>query len=572
LLAPGKHLRSNASSLVIKAHYFRTCLGSGELDSNFLHQLGLVEQNPSHSQNLRRLLTLQGVGLKGFMRTSPAIFTAKTSLLGLGLFTIVLIFTLGCGAGAGIHGVPPNTSTGNYSNASLKGSYVYQLSGNVSSTGTSYQEAGVFIADGAGHITGGVDDATQGTLSSVGNTISGTYAIASDGTGTISLSGTAFTGATLAVTLVSSAKAYLIEADPLNAAGVAELQSASAIGAPPTGTFVFKTHISAGQISTSTVGQFTVSTGNFQSGFVDVNHAGSFSSPTLSNFTFNAPISNGRGTGSYTESPGSISSFYYYIVDSNNIRLLSSDFVLNAGGIGRVESQSAGPFSTSSLSGSYVFGSKGDDNFGLNSVNTIGVFAASGGNITSGAFDSVEDGTPLTNVAITGGTYQVATNGRVTATLTSSVGTVNQILWMVSPARAFSITASDTSDTSVTQDGTDDLQQTTPFSNSSITGQFALIMHGFNSTVFLDRVATLQWDGNGNLKLNELVNANGAVTTPGLLTGTYSVAANGRVTGTINGLSAGSNDLVFYMISNASGNVLQEDANTELSGTTELQH
>lgn len=504
------------------------------------------------------------------MRTSTGFFTAKNSFLTLSIFT-GMIFAVGCGAGAGPNGIPPGGG-GNYSNASLNGSYVYQLAGTVSSSPfPSYQESGVFIADGNGHITGGIDDFTQGTISIPGSTFTGTYAIAGNGTGTISLTSTTFT-ASLAVTLVSSAKAYLIEADPLNAAGVAELQSPSAIGAAPTGTFVFKSHTSAGPISTSTVGQFTVSTGIFQSGFVDVNHAGSFSSPTLSNFTFNPPIANGRGTGSYTESPGSISSFYYYIVDSNNIRLLSNDFVLNSGGIGRAELQSAGPFPTSSLSGSYVFGSKGDDNFGLNTVNTIGVFAASGGNITSGAFDSVEDGTPLTDVAITGGTYQVASNGRVAATLTSSVGTVNQILWLVSPSRAFSVTASDTSDPSITQDGADDLQQTTAFSNSSIKGQFALVMHGFNSSVLLDRIGTLQWDGNGNLILNELVNDSGTVNVPGSLTGTYSVAANGRVTGTINTVSANTNDLVFYMISNSSGNVLQEDAGTEISGTTELQH
>jgi hypothetical protein len=504
------------------------------------------------------------------MRTSSDFSNAKTSFMALGLFLVCLIFNLGCGAGAGINGVPPGGGSGAYSNASLNGSYVYQLAGTVSASGAPYQEAGVLIADGNGHITGGIDDFTQGFTSSFGSTFSGTYAIASNGTGTISLTSTTF-NASLAVTLVSSAKAYLIEADPLNAAGVAELQSASAIGAVPNGTFVFKTHTSAGQIPTATVGQFTLQGSLFTGGFVDVNKAGSFSSPTLANFTFNAPISNGRGTGNYTENPGATSGFFYYIVDSNNIRLLSTDTSSNSGGIGRAELQSAGPFSTSSLTGSYVFGSKGDDNFGLNSVNTVGVFAASGGNITSGAFDSVEDGNPLANVAITGGTYQVASNGRVTANLISSAATVNQILWMVSPSRAFSITSSDTSDSSLSQDGTDDLQQTTAFSNSSIKGQFALVMHGglFNSTVFLDRIATLQFDGASNLQLNELVNNTGTVSVPGTLTGTYSAAANGRVTGTINTLS---NNLVFYMISNASGNVLQGDAGTQISGTTELQH
>ncbi len=487
-----------------------------------------------------------------------------------GAILLALASGLGCGSGPGITGIPPGS--GNYSNASLTGSYVYHLSGTDDSTGAPYEESGVFIADGKGNITGGVDDATEeGTGTSLGNTIMGTYKISANGTGTITLNGSAFTASNLEVALASSSTAYLVEADALNASGTAELQNASAAGAAPSGTFVFNMHTTSAQGSAATVGRFNVSAGVFQSGSVDVNQSGTIASPTLTNFTFNAPISNGRGTGSLSESSGTVLAFNYYIVDANTVRLLVTDSTANIGGHGRAEMQSGAPFSASSFSGSYVFTAIGDDNSGTDAVKTVGQFTASGGTISSGAYDRVEDGTPVSNAAITAGTYQVTSNGRVTATFTSSSGTVNKTFWMVSPSTAFFVTASDPTDSSLTEDGTANLQQTSAFSTSSINGQFAFMMDGFNPSFLIDRVATLQWDGKGNLSLNEFVNDSGSGSAPGVLTGTYSVATNGRATGSITNLSANSNDLVFYMISNTNGYVLQEDSGTELIGRISQQ-
>ena len=483
------------------------------------------------------------------------------------------LFTLGCGAGPGIHGIGPGGGGGTFSNASLNGSYVYQINGIDFSSGANvvYNEAGVFTADGKGNITGGIDDFTEGTGSTLGSATSGTYTINSDGTGNLILNETGSTE-NLAVTIAGSSKVYLVEEDAANAAGIAELQSASAIAAAPTGTYVFKLHTTSGQgVSTAAVGQLTISAGIFQSGGVDVNQGGTASSPSLTNFTFNAPIADGRGTGTLTESSGTVSSFMYYIVDGNNLRLLSTDTSSGTGGYGRAEMQSGAPFSAASLSGNYVFSSKGDDSSGIDSVNTIGVFDASGGTISSGAYDSVEDLNPFSDVAITGGTYSVTPSGRATVTIVSTK-TVNEVLWMVSPSRAFFVTASDTSDLSDVEDGTADLQQSGAFSNASINGQFGFDMDGFSTNAgdFIDRTGTLQWDGNGNLSLNEFESDSGSGSAPGVLTGNYTVAANGRATGNINGLSVNPSDLVFYFISDTQGYVLQEDSGTELIG--EMTH
>src|SRR5215469_4931216 len=78
-----------------------------------------------------------------------------------------------------------------FSNAALSGKYTYTISGlSLASAGNNpYQESGVFIADGKGNLTGGVDDIVQGG-STTTSMVAGNYHIASDGTGQMSLTGT----------------------------------------------------------------------------------------------------------------------------------------------------------------------------------------------------------------------------------------------------------------------------------------------------------------------------------------------------------------------------------------------
>lgn len=85
------------------------------------------------------------------------------------------------------------------------------------------------------------------------------------------------------------------------------------------------------------------------------------------------------------------------------------------------------------------------------------------------------------------------------------------------------------------------------------------------------RVGALQFDGNGNLKLSEVVNASGTgsgVNNPGLLTGTYTVGSNGRMVGTVNG---GGLNLVMYAVSPSQAYVLQTDSGFTTSGQILLQ-
>ena len=483
-----------------------------------------------------------------------------------------LLFCVACGPKGGAR-TPAGTGMGNFSKASLNGFYVYQIAGVDFSSGTGgvqYWEAGIFQANGAGNITSGVDDFCEGGSCQSNPSVTGSYTIGHDGTGSIQLSGV-FGTISLSVTLVSSNKVYLVEADAtLSAAGVAEVQSsaASTASSPPSGTFTFRMHTTSSTQFASMVGVLTVSGGTV-SGSDDVLRGTTFdngtNAPLTLNGVFNAPT-NGRGTGSITDSSLVTTPFIYYLVDGNNSRFLSSESGIL--GLGRAEMQSGGPFSAASLSGGYAFGSRGDDSsVGPGAVNTVGNFTAGGtATISAGAYDSVQDGTSLVNVPFTG-SYSMTVNGRVAVTLNPSrVSAIQQVFWMVSPARAFFVT----NDSTKVEDGTLDLQVGGPFSNASLKGQYAFVMDGvsLSASVLVDRVGWIQWNGNGGLTWNEFFNSGGATQQPGFLSGTYTASGNGRVAASVNSLS---NNIIGYLVSESNAYILQNDQNVEISGQMNVQ-
>lgn len=482
-------------------------------------------------------------------------------LSGVGL----LLLCIGCGTGNGVSGFAPR---GNFSDASLNGQYVYQISGTDFSSnfnGVPYREAGVFVADGNRHITGGTDDFAEGSGDVVSNSLTGSYSVNNDGTGQITLH-VGSSSLTFAITLLGSSKIYLIEADSsVNAMGIAEKQAASAFNAAPNGAYVFQTHnLNSVQLPSGQVGRITITNGS-ATGDADMNQNGVSNSLTITGGTFSNPdAALARGTATLTDNSPATSHFIYYIVDANNIRLLASDAGIT--GVGRAEKQGGSP----ALSGSYAFGSRGDTNdLGIDAAQTLGRFTADGsGNISSGAIDSVQDGNSVYNGSFTG-TNSALSNGRTVLSLSGSGISIQAVTWMVSSSRGFFLM----NDPNKVEDGTLDLQQSSSFSNSTMNGQFALLMDGFdlNSQANLDRVGTLQWDGNGHLTLNEAVNSGSGVQSGVVLSGNYSVDSNGRAIGTINNLSLSNGDMVFYLLSGNDAYVLENDPGTEISGAMSKQ-
>jgi hypothetical protein len=398
--------------------------------------------------------------------------------------------------------------------------------------------------------------------------VTGTYSVANDGTGTLTLT-VAGSAIDLAMTLVSANEIYLMEADTFaNGAGSAELQIASAISAVPGGDFTFRMHTVNATESSSLVGAIAVS-GSSITGSEDALRGTVFDNGTSSPLTLtgslSSPDTTGRGTGTITDSSGVTTNFVYYIVDSNNVRFLESDSTTIAQG--RAERRSSS-FSAGSLTGGYAFGSRADDSTNLGAVATVGRFSSNGsGSITAGEYDFVQDGNSSVAQAFTG-SYTMASNGRATVTLTTPGGTVQQIFWMVNSTRAYFVTNSSTK----VEDGTLD-QQTGSFSNSVLSGQYAFIMDGFSlsASEFVDRVGWISWSGSGSLNWNETVNDSGAAQQPGIITGSYAVSSNGRATASVNNLSITSNDIILYLISGSSGYMLQNDPGVEIIGAMSVQ-
>jgi hypothetical protein len=475
--------------------------------------------------------------------------------------------TVACGTGPG--GITLPNPQGNFSKASLNGSYAYEIHGVDTATFNPYRQVGVFTADGNGNITGGIDDSS---FSAAGTPVSGSYQIGQDGTGLITIN-TSVGTITLAVTLVNSSRLQLIESDAFaNASGSADLQSSNAISAAPAGTYVFRIHqeISAQtQAPAAEVGALPISGGG-ATGSMDENLAGTFTSPNVT-ATFGTPSGSGRGTGTLVNSSTSFTTnFVYYIVDASKFLMLVTNIKAVGSGSAELQSGSLG----NGLSGSYAFGSRGDDASAPAGVSTVGQFNAASGTIT-GTLDSSQDGT-ITSNANFSSCYTPSVSGRVLVKNLSGntcSSTALQVFWMVNSGRAFFINVSGGS----VQDGTADLQQTQNFSMSTFSGQFSLAMAGWDvSPELLSRIGTLQFDGAGKLTLNEVVNASGSgagaqLPAGGILRGTYSPASNGRVTGALSN-SGGSLGLVMYAVSGSEAYVLQTDQGTFTSGMAQLQH
>src|SRR5438874_2052676 len=117
-----------------------------------------------------------------------------------------LLLSAGCGGGSGSNGGGGGGGNNGFSNASLNGQYVFSQKG-VSLTQDLtavdfFSEAGVFTADGNGHLTNVIDEFTQGgTFSTTFTTpVIGTYRINSDGTGQLAFVFSATSTSNFAIT------------------------------------------------------------------------------------------------------------------------------------------------------------------------------------------------------------------------------------------------------------------------------------------------------------------------------------------------------------------------------------
>lgn len=336
-----------------------------------------------------------------------------------------------------------------YSDASFQGPFAFAYSGG---SGANFiAVAGSFVADGQGGIVGGVEDIENfSTGVSVQVPIqNGSYLVGPDGRTKASLNTGGQAGSTLQFALMSNQHALVIRFDQSAvASGTIDQQDVNALtnsNSVISGPYVIgvagedlsqKTMGVAGKFSASGTGLISAPNSIF-----DVNDGGTVTTPTSAptstvsisgNYGFDAAFpGTGRGTltltlTTHTSTNNSNSNeqlqFAFYVVDSTHIHLVEIDH--NALLAGDMFAAPAGnSFSTASLTAaSYPFTASGSTSAGAYAAG--GVFKSDGGgNITGGAFDSNNAGTPGANTTIGTCAYGVdATTGRIDLRLFTGAG------------------------------------------------------------------------------------------------------------------------------------------------------
>lgn len=459
---------------------------------------------------------------------------------------------------------------GGFSNASLKGTYVFSFStldtNNVSSFGS-----GVVTADGNGNLTAGLEDLNQGSIGfQPGISFTGNYSINADGTGTATLGFANGTVQWKFVMLADGSARFIDFNSNLTGSGVLEPQDANSLSATAfAGNYVFQLSGDSAKGMIAQAGVLSLdATGHILSGTEDINDQGTINSESITgNYNLG---NNGRATAQVTTSLGT-TNFIFYIVNTNEIRILETDFPVPATrGLGL--RQTASTFANSTINGGYVFTTTavGGNDF----IDSAGQFNADGnGNLTAGSIDENDLGAATAGV-LSPSQYAVASNGRTTITLTpnNNLSPIHLAVYFADATHGLAIGL----DSSLVTSGEMFAQTDTPFSLASLQGSFGLELSGFNvnsttgSTQSLETSVQLTVDNAGNATGREDISNGGTLLSGQVVSGTFTMKGNGRGSLQLNE-NAGPSQFTVYMISKSRFLLVGLDSFQLLQGTGQIQ-
>ncbi len=402
----------------------------------------------------------------------------------------------------------------NYSISSLQGQFAFSISGRRASV--PFFAAGSFTADGAGNLSGGLEDfndASGPTAAPI--SFSGTYAMTADGRGTLTFNdgkGPAPSNSSnFHFVLANNNRMEIVGSDTDGtSAGEADLTDPSKFSLGLSGIYVFDFAGVQGSNALSQIGEFTAnSAGNVTGGSMDINDGGTISS--LVPITSGAYILNsstGRGTMNFAAS-GTTFNFAFYMVSQGSAKFVGIDTGQKVAGVISEQSPNV-TFDPTTLNGKYAFRLGGSGAGGTYA--SAGSFSANGqSGITGGVLDENLNGTPNPNVMLSGGNYAVSSSGRGTTTFG---GGRTYVFYLGTTGSAF---FQETDAGHPVSDGIFALQQNPSFSTSQISGHIAVNTTGHSGAtpeVIVGDFATGGVNGgisSGNLDIN-----GGGTTTSGI--------------------------------------------------------
>jgi hypothetical protein len=348
--------------------------------------------------------------------------------------------------GSNTSGVLAKQNSAAFSTAQISGDYAFGASG-AEVGGSKFAIVGMLSLNGAGAVnnTSVVDVSDHGNMDGSGTTtypvnpvsISGTYSIATNGRGTLSLN-TGGGGTTGSIVYVVSSGEFLIVTTDSQIADSLYVGSAmKQSGGPFSGS------------SLNAVGvAYTTGVGN-NGGTIDSRISAGFITPSSgTNFSFSG-VQNDGGTASTQSATGTYSvasegrvtfagggggAPIIYLSSANTGFVLFTD----GGGTAHVESgflepQTGGPFSVTSTHTTYAFGTIQPDVLGIDQ--SLGIAAFNGAGSITGTSDDNSSGTLNADKAFTG-TYSIDSTGQGLVPAGCTIGTTcNNIFFLISPTR-----------------------------------------------------------------------------------------------------------------------------------------
>jgi len=441
-------------------------------------------------------------------------------------------------------------------NTELSGRYAFLLSG-YDTHGNRVAAAGSFVADGAGNITGGVEDLNDtGVTPQASLTInSGTYSVGADNRGTITFTNSSGSTYTMAIAVGdvvagTAEKGSAVEFDSSGflMSGVIELQnSASFLKQNITGSYAFGfTGSDMAGSRLAVAGQFTADgSGGITGGVFDADDSGT---PTTAGAigntgTYSVDTTTGRCAVTLATVSSAPAVYVFYIVSAGRMLALSMDTASTSGLVtGEIDVQTGVPYSDSSLSGAVVMGVDSSSADGSHVALGVVTFDGSG----NAGFSMDEDSAGALTTVTGSGTYTTpdASTGRFTVTPPQGMSSLAG--YLISVNRAFVVGV----DSGVTA-GTFQAQSAGPFSNSSlnITGYFgddefatAPVPPPYGILPATLSTGVFSFDGAGNMTMVSDQNVQGTLLPGQTRSTTYSVSSNGRVT-------LGSGSSILYIVS-----------------------
>ena len=471
-------------------------------------------------------------------------------------------------------------------NSSLSGNYVFFVSG-TDSVGT-YVATGTIVADGNGNITGGEQDYVDPQTEAGPDTVSGTYSIGTNGTGSITLNVSDITlpnngVETFSVAVTSSTHGLIIEFDgAATSSGTLDFQSASATDASSiAGSFAFAMNgedvENSDPAAWAGVANLNAASGGITSGQFYGNDGGTPENSTIGFSPITGPDQFGRGTMQLSVGLH----FVFYAVQGEVLRTVEEDvpdFVTGGAFYGQGANGANSSFSNGSLSGTYVFFDSGSTSVGPISI--VGQFTANGsGSLSAGYADTNDDGSHAAG-SISGSPYSIAGNGTGTLTLPGTPSTTEDVSALMVFATDPGLNLYDPNNTAGgggalildTDAGAVGAGYLVPQTTGSFQGNYATNLQFFNSAGEEDFVGQEVANGSGGLSGTVDLNDNGTTAPATTFTGTYSADTTntGRYTGTFT-VGANSYNITYYQVSPTELFILDTDGNDVGNGFMETE-